>query len=416
MTAGYIQNRMPSRSVDKTPFERWFGRKPSLKHFRVFGSAAYVHIPDVKRSKLDAKAQKLLFVGYCEDRKAYRFLNPETNRITISRDARFVELQNGSMMVDRQDDDQGEECVALDWGINEAKVQEEQTGQQRVQEEHPESDEEFYGWEAEDEAVGGRTVHDPNQRPVRSTRGVLPDHLRDYVVDVAMAVKQEPTSYEDAVRSSEKILWKVAMKEEYDSLMQNGTWKLVELPAGRDPIGCKWVFKRKEDSVGKVTRFKARLVAQGFSQRPGVDYDAVFAPVASQNTLRVLFTVAGHKRMNVRHIDVKSAYLHGRLQEDIYMEQPRGFVQPGKEKLVCKLERSLYGLKQAAKVWNETINGILKELGFQQSHADPCLYVKVLRNGERVYLLIYVDDMLLVSTVVDEIKRTEKDLAKRMKL
>lgn len=231
-----------------------------------------------------------------------------------------------------------------------------------------------------------------------------------------MAVKQEPTSYEDAVRSSEKMLWKVAMKEEYDSLMQNGTWKLVELPAGRDPIGCKWVFKRKEDSVGKVTRFKARLVAQGFSQRPGVDYDAVFAPVASQNTLRVLFTVAGHKRMNVRHIDVKSAYLHGRLQEDIYMEQPRGFVQPGKEKLVCKLERSLYGLKQAAKVWNETINGILKELGFQQSHADPCLYVKVLRNGERVYLLIYVDDMLLVSTVVDEIKRTEKDLAKRMKL
>ena len=86
--------------------------------------------------------------------------------------------------------------------------------------------------------------------------------------------------------------------------------------------------------------------------------------------------------MNVRHIDVKSAYLHGRLQEDIYMEQPRGFVQPGKEKLVCKLERSLYGLKQAAKVWNETINGILKELGFQQSHADPCLYVKVLWNSE----------------------------------
>lgn len=90
---------------------------------------------------------------------------------------------------------------------------------------------------------------------------------------------------------------------------------------------------------------------------------------------------------------MKSAYLNGRLQEDLYMEQPNGFVEPGKEKLVCKLEKSLYGLKQAAKVWNETINGILKELGFKQSYTDPCLYVKVFRNGVRIYLLIYVDDM-----------------------
>lgn len=415
MTAGYIQNRMPSRSVDKTPFERWVGRKPSLKHFRVFGSAAYVHIPDVKRSKLDAKAQKLLFVGYCEDRKAYRFLDPETNRITISRDARFVELKNGSMMVDQQDgehgDELGDECVAIDWGMDNTKVQEEQEEQQQSEEE---SEEEFHGFESEEEV--DQIVEGQNQRPVRSTRGVPPEHLRDYVVDVAMAVEQEPVSYEDAIGSSEQTLWKAAMKEEYDSLIQNGTWKLVELPAGREPIGCKWVFKRKEDSVGNVTRFKARLVAQGFSQRPGVDFDAVFAPVASQNTLRVLLTVAGHHRMSVHHIDVKSAYLHGRLQEDIYMQQPKGFVLPGKEKLVCKLERSLYGLKQAAKVWNETINAILNELGFKQSQADPCLYVKTLKSGVRVYLLIYVDDMLLVSTDIDEMKRTEKELAKRMKL
>lgn len=201
------------------------------------------------------------------------------------------------------------------------------------------------------------------------------------------------------------------MAEEYDALMRNDTWSLVQLPSGRVPIGCKWIYKKKEDSSGNVSRFKARLVAQGFSQRYGVDYDAVFAPVASQATLRILLTVAGYKKMAVRHLDVKSAYLHGKLQDEIYMQQPKGFVVPGKEKFVCRLKRSLYGLKQAARIWNTTISELLKGLGFDQSRSDPCLFIKRSPGGGFVYLMLHVDDMIVAGMTEKEIDAVEFELS-----
>lgn len=158
------------------------------------------------------------------------------------------------------------------------------------------------------------------------------------------------------------------------------------------------------------------MVAQGYSQQYGVDYDAVFAPVAAQTTLRVLLTIAGEKKMTVRHWDVKNAYLHGQLKEDMFMQQPRGFVEPGKENLVCKLNRSLYGLKQSARVWNDTISQILVSIGFKQSKADPCLWIKKLQNGAFVFLLIYVDDMIVASVVEEEVCKIEKQLKKKIEL
>lgn len=427
-TATYLQNRLPSRSVDKTPYEKWFGSKPTLSHLRVFGSTAYVHIPDVKRGKLDNKAERLVFVGYCEDRKAYRFLNPAKNTIVISRDARFIELGNGSLM-DASDDDPVVESFGDDTWFESPEdgdtAQEEDSSSASSDSEEPseptdDSDDEYNSFEeasAEEENVEQEEATGRDgARQQRSTRGVLPARLRDYVVDIAKVVDQEPTSYEEAVLGPEQDLWKVAMREEYDSLMKNNTWSLVELPNGRKPIGCKWVFKRKEDVAGKVSKFKARLVAQGFSQQLGVDYDTVFAPVATQTTFRILLTVAGCKRMTVRHLDVKSAYLHGQLQEELYMQQPKGFTVRGKEHLVCRLQRSLYGLKQGAKVWNDTICAIFGELGFQQGRADPCLFSKKSENGEIVYILIYVDDMVVASVSEAEVDQVEKLLKIRISL
>lgn len=283
------------------------------------------------------------------------------------------------------------------------------------------SDDEFYGFEeaeasAEEENVEQETSSREIPSEQRSTRGNLPVRLRDYIVDVAKVIEQEPLSYEEAVRGPEQDLWKAAMREEYDSLMKNNTWSLVELPNGRKPVGCKWVYKRKEDVCGNVSKFKARLVAQGFSQQAGVDYDAVFAPVATQPTFRILLTVAGYKRMTVRHLDVKSAYLHGQLQEEIYMQQPKGFTVRGKEHLVCRLHRCLYGLKQGAKVWNDTISAILGELGFEQGRSDACLFTKKLESGELVYVLIYVDDMIVASVSEAEVDKVEKLLKKRISL
>lgn len=144
----------------------------------------------------------------------------------------------------------------------------------------------------------------------------------------------EPGTYREAIASPEKNEWVAAMKEELRSLEENNTWSLVTPPAGCEPIGSRWVFKKKEDSQGKVVRFKARLVAQGFSQKFGRDFDQVFAPVAMQSTLRVLLTIASQKKLNVYHIDVKTAYLYGALEEQIFMHQPPGFVFPGKESYV----------------------------------------------------------------------------------
>lgn len=406
---------MPSRSVDLTPVEKWFDRKPSLKNLRVFGSPAYVHVPDVKRSKFDHKARKLLFVGYCDDRKAFRFLNPENDEITISRDARFIELGDGSLNQRDPVSDGSEQFVELDVDSGEEPTAEEDSAELESQEDEAtlqeESCSDYYDPDEEEGAVGGELPV-----PKRSTRGVLPKRFEDYEVDAAIAVEGEPDTYEEAVNSSELDLWKAAMAEEYDALMRNDTWSLVQLPSGRVPIGCKWIYKKKEDSSGNVSRFKARLVAQGFSQRYGVDYDAVFAPVASQATLRILLTVAGYKKMAVRHLDVKSAYLHGKLQDEIYMQQPKGFVVPGKEKFVCRLKRSLYGLKQAARIWNTTISELLKGLGFDQSRSDPCLFIKRSPGGGFVYLMLHVDDMIVAGMTEKEIDAVEFELRKKITL
>lgn len=196
-------------------------------------------------------------------------------------------------------------------------------------------------------------------RPQRENAGVLPARLGDFVVGVAKADDREPKNHNDAVTIVNSEKWITAMNEEFESLLANKTWSLVPLPIGRQAIGSKWVFKKKKDSAGNVVRYKARLVAQGFAQRYGTDFNEVFAPVAMQSTFRVLLTVAGHRKLQVRHIDVKNAYLNGTLSEEIFMRQPPGYAEPGKEELVCKLNRSLYGLKQAARVWNATVKKIL---------------------------------------------------------
>lgn len=271
MTAAYVQNRLPSHAVDKTPFEKWFGRPPKMDYLRVFGCPAYVH---VKRTKFDSKSRKLIFVGYCEDRKAFRFLDPENNGITISRDARFIEEMNIPHMAKPEAQTPEEIETELEWP--EAVASQEENGargEQCVQEEQlvpgkadHDSDEEFHDCEEQDhgdDRAAGQAgdVAEEQSSGKRSTRDMPPTRLRDYVVDVALVVEDDPVSYEEAVQGPEQDLWQAAMKEEYDNLMQNETWTSVELPAGRKPIASKWVFKKKEDSAENVTRYKARLVA-----------------------------------------------------------------------------------------------------------------------------------------------------------
>jgi hypothetical protein len=172
-----------------------------------------------------------------------------------------------------------------------------------------------------------------------------------------------PKSYKEAVESPEAERWREAIRVEYESLIQHGTWTLEPLPKGRKAVGCKWVFDLKRDKAGNIQRYKARLVAKGYSQVEGVDFQETFSPVARFTTMRVLLTMAADMDLEVHQLDIKTAFLNGYLDGEIYMEQPEGHVvegestrtQGGSTRLVCRLHRSLHELKQASRAWNERL-------------------------------------------------------------
>ena len=213
-----------------------------------------------------------------------------------------------------------------------------------------------------------------------------------------MAYQEEPATYAQAIVSADAPKWQTAMDSEYDSLIKNGTWSLCELPAGRKAVGCKWVYKVKTLADGTLDKYKARLVAKGYSQVEGVDYDETFAPVVKYKSLRVLLSFAAADDMEVTQMDVKTAFLHGDLQEEIYMEQPLGYSQTGStgRVLVCRLKKSLYGLKQAPRCWNAKINTYLKSLGFIQSDFDVGVYYRRFTEGVMI-IALYVDDLFIHS-------------------
>lgn len=201
-----------------------------------------------------------------------------------------------------------------------------------------------------------------------------------------------PRNFNEAMLSAQKDQWIAATQEEMESLKDNGTWHLVKLPESRRAIGSKWVYKIKMNALGDVQQYKARLVAQGFSQKSGTEYDQVFAPVVRQSTFRIMLTIATKQHMKVVHLDAKTAFLNGTLDEEIYMKQPSGFIADGKEDHVCLLRRSLYGLKQSARVWNKSIHQVLIDANYVQSRNDPCLY-SLNVGGKFCFVLIYVDDL-----------------------
>ena len=141
------------------------------------------------------------------------------------------------------------------------------------------------------------------------------------------------------------------MKDEMSSMRCNNVWDLVELPNDAKAIGCKWVFKTKKDSSGNVERYKARLVAKGFTQKEGIDYTETFSPVSKKDSLRIILALVAHFDLELQQMDVKTTLLNGKLEEEVYMKQPKGFPSSDGEKLVCKLKKSIYGLKQASRQW-----------------------------------------------------------------
>ncbi|KAK1608614.1 hypothetical protein QYE76_032287 [Lolium multiflorum] len=211
---------------------------------------------------------------------------------------------------------------------------------------------------------------------------------------------EDPATYEEAMMSPDSNKWQEAMKSEMGSMYDNKVWTLVDLPDSRKAVENKWIFKRKTDADGNVTVYKARLVAKGFRQIQGVDYDETFSPVAKLKSVRILLAIAAFFDYEIWQMDVKTAFLNGDIEEELYMVQPKGFVDPKNADMVCKLQRSIYGLKQASRSWNRRFDKVIKDFGFIQCHGEACIYKKV--SGSSVaFLILYVDDILLIGNDIE---------------
>ena len=214
-----------------------------------------------------------------------------------------------------------------------------------------------------------------------------------------------PASYEEAMSGPQREQWEAAINDELRSIVLNAVWTLMRAPKGVNIVSCKWVFKIKRLPDGRIDRDKARLVARGFSQQYGVDYDETFAPVVRMETLRVLLAIAAAENLEIHQMDVITAYLASKLEEEIYMAPPAGV--PDTEGLVCRLWKGLYGLKQSARAWNQRLTGELKRIGLRATAADPSVWVSEDRG---LILTLYVDDMVLIARETQEVRRLKAGL------
>ena len=225
----------------------------------------------------------------------------------------------------------------------------------------------------------------------------------------------EPHSYKEAMKRDDAGLWLEACQYEYNALQQHNVWELCELPAGRKAVGCRWVYRIKTNSDGTVEKYRARLVAQGFSQKPHLDYTETFAPVAKFASLRTVLALAAAEDMEVHTMDVSSAFLNGDLDEEIYMAQPEGFAAPGQEHLVCRLKKSLYGLKQSPRQWYQKLHSTFVVLGFSRCASDHCVWVWA-KNGIKVIIPAYVDDLTIACKHTPTLKHIKAELHKQYKM
>ncbi|KAG8490933.1 hypothetical protein CXB51_014728 [Gossypium anomalum] len=343
--------RLPTNTVKgKTPFEAWFGQKPTVSHLKVFGCLCYALVPAEKRTKLEKRSMPGVFVGYSSVKKGYRIFDPLTKKIIVSRDVKFNEEGYWK------------------WDGTNASLLEEDQNSPNLQPTEIEA-------EAED---------DYDDAPIRGTR-TLPDIYERCSMTIV-----EPSCYVEAVKEE---CWQEAMEAELKMIQKNDTWELVNRPENRKVIGVKWVFRTKANSDGSLNKHKARLVVKGYSQQQGVDFFETFASVARLDTIRLLFALVAQKQWKMHQLDVKSDFSNGFLKEEIFIEQPEGF--------------------EAPRAWYDRIDAYLSRLGFTKSISEPTLYVKKDEKETLLIVSLYVDDLLVTGSkdeLIEDFKKQMQDI------
>jgi transposase InsO family protein len=475
--AVYLMNRSPvTRLTDSTPEEAWSGIKPDVAALRPFGCPAYVHIPKAKRTKLSFKTKKCVMIGYEPGTKAYQLWDPQARKAIVSRDVIFDErpkppalpappvdlsqiLYNGELPGDDTPD-----ITRVGDAWNKPDTEPLSTASKPsildpileldddlpddlpipVEQPHDHPNDPpappRRQRRTELELLGTPPVIDgprPRRLPQRYVQEPLPpvpnvpdvppaedpDADEEALAEIALAFAassansagyKEPATLREALDSPDAEQWKQAIEKEVQALEDMGTFTVIDdLPKGRKAVSSKLVFRVKRNADGSIERFKARLVARGYSQVPGMDFDETFAPVVKLTSIRILCALASLLKLHFHHLDVDTAFLNGILQEEIYMRLPQGIgLNSGK---FVRLLRSIYGLKQASRVWNELLDTELGKLGFKRITADYCIYVY--RKGKEIcFLAVYVDDMGMLASNLHFMEKLKKLIGEVFKI
>lgn len=408
-TANYIHNRTPNNALNGlTPYEVWYGYKPNLSHLRIFGCIAYAHINRGRQSKVAPNAQRCLMLGYVSSAKSYRLKileGPGQGKITASRNVIFDE----STVINKQPlaevINENLKSVPVNHNFNHY---DDQVGI-RISEPQPIQDSSSPSVVIQEEPIpdidqpsaseqNSNPVPQQRHYPLRSrapSRALVEQAQGKFYAAPAISIPEKRSSQipSNPLMALNNPKWKAAMNDEFKSHQQKKTWTLVDRNAvKRKPIGSRWVFTIKDLPSGEE-KYKARFVAKGYTQRYGDNFTETFSPVAYFSSILATLSLIFSMNMTIDQFDVKTAYLNAPLHEEIYLIPPEGFGLEGK---LCKLNKAIYGLKQAGREWNKTLSTFLKSIGLRPTAADGCIYY-MRRNDQLLVVIIYVDDLIVAS-------------------
>ncbi|KAF3614676.1 hypothetical protein FXO38_35522 [Capsicum annuum] len=425
LAAVYLINRLPSSSIDYyTPYEKLYGTKPSCELLRVIGCFCYAKVLN-ESDKLMPRSRATVLMGYSSTKKGYVLYDISINVFFVSRDVSFREdvfpfkleatddqipyhvfpledkysaasdvmapLQapiNAITKVYQRRSSKHQEVTQQDYQLQRVPNTTQPATQPFAAQDQKKSTRERKSPAWMNDFVSKNTKKVPHALANHVSYDKLSQSYKSFVVKNSSVT--EPTSYFEACKDPR---WVDAMKTEIEALNSNHTWEVVPFPKGKKTIGCRWIYKVKYEASGEVEGFKTRLVAKGYGQREGIDYKETFSPVVKMKTVRTILATAAKKNRFVHQMDVYNAFLNGDLTDEVYMELPQGFASQG-ENSICRLTKSLYGLKQTPRQWNTKLSEVLLRSQFVQSQYDPSLYIR--RTQERITLvLVYVDDMLI---------------------
>ncbi|GJU59007.1 retrovirus-related pol polyprotein from transposon TNT 1-94 [Tanacetum coccineum] len=374
-TSTYILNRILIRPfLGKTPYELFKGKTPSLEYFKVFGSICFILNTKDYLTEFHPKSNEGIFLGYSPNSKAYIILNKETMKVEESLNVKFDESPP-PMSPPLEDDD-----------VLECEIIENKEKDLEIKDNEPLNKEIINIKESKDHPLE-TVIGNLNERTLRS-------QVQNQSNFFCFVSSIEPKNVKEAIQDES---WTMAMQEELNQFKTNDVWSLVPPPKNQTIIGTKWVFKNKLDENGVVSRNKARLVAQGYNQQEGIDFDETYAPVARLESIRILLAYACAHDFKLFQMDVKSAFLNGFINEEVYVAQPPGFIDFEKPNHVFKLKKALYGLKQAPKAWYDRLKAFLINHKYTMGLVDNTLFTKK-RNSHIIIVQIYVDDIIFGST------------------